>query len=53
MIHLAGATRITVMRVFCRFLCILAEMGIHHGRIFPGCEGIASTIKLRNLPHSL
>lgn len=27
----------------------LMLMGIHHGTIFPGREGIAQTIKLRNL----
>ena len=27
----------------------LILMGIHHGTIFPGREGIAQTIKLRNL----
>jgi len=29
----------------------LILMGIHHGTIFPGREGIAQTIKLRNLLH--
>jgi hypothetical protein len=27
----------------------LILMGIHHGTIFPGREGVAQTIKLRNL----
>ncbi|MBR1122993.1 FRG domain-containing protein [Bradyrhizobium lablabi] len=46
----SALVRLEIPRSECRTaLQDLILMGIHHGTIFPGKEGIAQTIKLRNL----
>jgi FRG domain len=46
----AALVKLELPRAQCRpALQDLILMGIHHGTIFPGREGIAQTIKLRNL----
>jgi hypothetical protein len=54
-VELASAlTRLEIPRSEARqALQDLILMGIHHGTIFPGREGIANTIKLRNLLRTL